>query len=143
MTSHELFARAATMQCLHGYTEKVLFSDMLIFSSRVGTKLTVKWSIIKALESELRRKDGRGIGWEERMESSLVSPHRGAQGLGRGRRLNRRKGTEEKRGGEVLIQPSQSVDVTCLHTQLCCHSHRKKKITQWFILVEHFHSNWL
>lgn len=32
------------------------------------------------------------------MESSLVSPHRGAQGLRRGRRLNSGKGTEEKQG---------------------------------------------
>lgn len=87
----------------------------------------VKRSIITALANkqvEGRRREASKIGGE-RMEGSAVSPHRGVEGLRRGRRLNgRRRGCREKSGGGeggggVLIQPSQWVYVTCLHTQQC------------------------
>lgn len=101
---------------------------------REGKATAVKWSVITALayvqeEGGVRAK-ARGELWEgKRMEGSsssfqtvLQSSHRGLRWRGRagvGGWLGGGKGRKRGEGGGVLIQPSQWVDVTCLHTQQC------------------------
>lgn len=91
-----------------------------------GRKLAVKWSMITALEYEQvegeRREGERGEQERRREDGGFSSVTTwGGGGVTQGLKVERQKEGVwgGGGGGGLLIQPSQWVDVTCLHTQQC------------------------